>query len=79
MDPFFLARTAGYFVVWILVSRTLVRWSDAQDATTDALPTERLELVSRGGLLVMGLTMTFAAIDWMMSRPGGSRPTDRSR
>jgi hypothetical protein len=65
--PFFLARTAGYFVVWILVERTLVRWSDAQDATTDALPTERLELVSRGGLLVMGLTMSFAAIDWMMS------------
>jgi hypothetical protein len=65
--PFFLARTAGYFAIWILVERTLVRWSDAQDATTDALPTERLELVSRGGLLVMGLTMSFAAIDWMMS------------
>jgi hypothetical protein len=65
--PFFLARTAGYFVVWTLVSRVLVRWSDAQDGTTDPLPTERLELVSRGGLLVMGLTMTFASIDWMMS------------
>ena len=65
--PFFLARTAGYFTAWILVSRTLVRWSDAQDASTDPAPTERLELVSRGGLLLMGLTMTFAAVDWMMS------------
>jgi hypothetical protein len=65
--PAFLARTAGYFVVWFLVSRVLLRWSEAQDGTTDALPTERLELVSRGGLLLMGLTMSFASIDWMMS------------
>jgi len=65
--PFFLARTVGYFVLWILVSRTLTHWSDAQDATTESRPTERLELVSRGGLLLMGLTMTFASIDWMMS------------
>jgi hypothetical protein len=64
---FFLARTVGYFAVWILVSRVLLRWSEAQDGTTDALPTERLELVSRGGLLVMGLTMSFASVDWMMS------------
>jgi hypothetical protein len=65
--PFFLVRTAGYFAVWILVSRALLRWSAAQDATTDPRPTERMELLSRGGLLLMGLTMTFAAIDWMMS------------
>jgi hypothetical protein len=45
----------------------LLKWSDAQDATTDPRPTERLELISRGGLLLMGLTMTFASIDWMMS------------
>jgi hypothetical protein len=65
--PFFLIRTAGYFVVWILVSRALVRWSEAQDATVDPKPTERLDLISRGGLLLMGLTMTFASIDWVMS------------
>jgi hypothetical protein len=65
--PFFLARTALYFAAWLLVSRPLLAWSAAQDAATDERPTERLELVSRGGLLLMGLTMTFAAIDWMMS------------
>jgi len=65
--PFFLARTLGYFAIWIVVARALTRWSDAQDTTTDPEPTERLELISRGGLLVMGLTMTFASIDWMMS------------
>jgi hypothetical protein len=65
--PFFLARTVGYFALWIVVARALTRWSDAQDTTTDPTPTERLELISRGGLLLMGLTMTFASIDWMMS------------
>ena len=65
--PFFLARTALYFAVWILVSRALRRWSLAQDATRADLPTDRLELISRGGLVLLGLTMSFAAIDWMMS------------
>ena len=65
--PFFLARAALYFAAWILVARALVRWSHAQDETWDPLPTERLELVSRGGLLLLGLTMTFAAVDWIMS------------
>jgi hypothetical protein len=65
--PFFLVRTAFYFATWIALSRALLRWSAAQDATTDPRPGERLELVSRGGLVLMGLTMTFASIDWMMS------------
>jgi hypothetical protein len=64
---FFLARTVLYFAAWLALSRALLAWSAAQDATTDARPTERLELVSRGGLLLMGLTMTFASIDWIMS------------
>ena len=33
--PFFLVRTAGYFVAWILVARFLARWSLAQDVTDD--------------------------------------------
>jgi hypothetical protein len=65
--PFFLARTLGYFALWTVVGRALARWSHAQDTTTDTKPTERLELISRGGLLLMGLTMTFASVDWMMS------------
>jgi hypothetical protein len=65
--PFFLARTVLYFAAWLVMSRALLAWSVKQDAATDARPTERLELLSRGGLLLMGLTMTFAAIDWMMS------------
>jgi hypothetical protein len=65
--PFFLTRTALYFIAWSLVVRALTRWSLRQDASFDPLPGERLELISRGGLVLLGLTMTFAAIDWAMS------------
>src|SRR4030095_829008 len=64
---FFLGRAAFYFVVWTLVVRALWRWSLKQDESFDPKPGERLELLSRGGLVVLGLTMTFAAVDWAMS------------
>lgn len=65
--PFFLVRAAFYFVVWLLLMRYLNRWSLEQDATLDAAPAERMELLSRGGLVLIGLTMSFAAVDWLMS------------
>ena len=65
--PFFLARAAFYFCVWLLLMRYLNRWSLEQDATLDPAPAQRMELLSRGGLLLLGLTMSFAAIDWLMS------------
>jgi hypothetical protein len=65
--PFFLARAAVYFTAWLLVARFLNRWSAEQDASGDPMLAQRLEYLSRGGLLVYSLTMTFASIDWVMS------------
>jgi hypothetical protein len=65
--PFFLARAAFYFAAWIGVARLLARWSLAQDDASDPRAGYKLEQLSRGGLLLLGLTMTFAAVDWMMS------------
>jgi hypothetical protein len=65
--PFFVVRAAVYFGAWTLVVRLLVRWSHEQDATGAAAPARRLELLSRGGLVLLGLTMTFASVDWAMS------------
>lgn len=65
--PFFLARAALYFGVWLILMYYLNRWSLEQDATRDPAPARRLELLSRGGLLLVGLTMSFASVDWMMS------------
>ena len=65
--PFFLVRAVFYFAVWLTLTRLLNRWSAKQDLTTDPRPAEVLETLSRVGLVAIGLTMTFASIDWAMS------------
>lgn len=65
--PFFLGRAVFYFVAWIGTAYFLNRWSREQDAAADPRLTRRLEMMSRGGLLLYALTMTFAAMDWGMS------------
>jgi len=65
--PFFLLRAALYFGVWLAIVHFLNRWSLEQDTSADPMVTRRLEMLSRGGLLLYGLTETFAAVDWAMS------------
>ena len=65
--PFFLARAAVYFATWLLLQRFLNLWSAEQDASGNPALAHRLEYLSRGGLLLYSLTMTFASIDWVMS------------
>jgi hypothetical protein len=65
--PFFLARTAFYFLAWNTVSYLLNRWSLEQDRSGDPRIARRMQRLSAGGLLVYGLTITFASFDWVMS------------
>jgi hypothetical protein len=65
--PFFLLRSALYFATWLVLVWLLNRWSAAQDVTDDPAIARRLEYLSRGGLLLYTLTMTFASVDWVMS------------
>src|SRR5262245_61874559 len=69
--PFFLGRAGLYFAAWLALAFFLNRWSRQQEQTSDVLVIRtrqrRLGLLSGGGLAVYGLTMTFAAVDWMMS------------
>jgi hypothetical protein len=65
--PFFLVRAVLYFTAWIVTAYFLNRWSLEQDARADPRLTRRLEMLSRGGLLLYALTMSFAAMDWGMS------------
>jgi hypothetical protein len=66
--PFFLVRAAFYFAVWGALAHLLVRWSSRLDAGGDYERTSRrLRSLSGGGLLLMGLTITFASVDWAMS------------
>jgi hypothetical protein len=65
--PFFLGRAVFYFAAWLTTAYFLNRWSLQQDAGADPRLTRRLEWLSRGGLLLYALTMSFAAVDWGMS------------
>jgi hypothetical protein len=65
--PFFLGRAVFYFAAWIGTAYFLNRWSRQQDAGADPRLTRRLEMLSRGGLLLYAFTMTFASMDWGMS------------
>jgi hypothetical protein len=65
--PFFLIRAAIYFLVWNGVSYLLNTWSLEQDRTADPRLARRMQMLSGGGLVLYGVTITFASFDWMMS------------
>jgi hypothetical protein len=65
--PFFLAREALYFAVWLFIAFRLSRWSAELDRSGDIIAQERLESMSGWALVVYGLTVTFFSIDWVMS------------
>jgi hypothetical protein len=65
--PFFLVRAAIYLAIWVGLT-FLMRWgSMEQDTTSDPWPTRRNQRISAPGLVVLFVSVTFAAIDWMMS------------
>jgi len=65
--PFFLARAVFYFAVWIGITYFLNKWSLEQDRTGHRPITSKLQGLSGPGLVLYGLTVTFASIDWIMS------------
>jgi hypothetical protein len=65
--PFFLARATIYFAVWNVIAILLNKWSLEQDATGDPTIPRKMQMLSAGGLLGYGLTITFASFDWLMS------------
>jgi len=68
--PFFLIRAAIYFIIWMGCAYYLNRWSAQQDrgevAVTEA-DTRRFRVISAPGLVIYVVTMSLAAIDWLMS------------
>jgi hypothetical protein len=66
--PFFLVRAAIYFAVWNALAYFLNTWSLRQDrGDQDQRIARRMQMLSGGGLLAYGFTITFASFDWMMS------------
>jgi hypothetical protein len=68
LDPsFFNGRAAAYLAVWAILAGLLARMSDRQDRTADPRLIGRMRGTSSWGLVLLGLTSSFAAFDWLMS------------
>lgn len=65
--PFFLGRFVFYFIVWGLLMFFLNKWSLEQDRTANPNLRKTMQGLSGPGLVLFGLTVTFAATDWVMS------------
>ena len=65
--PFFIVRQVIYFVIWSGMAALLTKWSAEQDRTGDPALVDKLSRLSGPGLVVYGLTVTFAMVDWTMS------------
>ena len=65
--PFFLARAGFYFAVWAGLAHVLSKLSLQQDAGWTRKAARQMRGVAGGGLLLMGLTISFSAVDWAMS------------
>jgi len=65
--PFFIIRSALYFLLWSAMAWILYRTSLKQDQQYQASQVKILRTVSAPGIIVFALTITFAAFDWLMS------------
>jgi len=63
----FLMRAVFYFAIWNLLSFLLTKWSKTTDHPGSLDPTSRFKAIAGPGLILYGFTISFAAIDWVMS------------
>lgn len=64
---FFVVRVGVYFLIWVLVAMRLFGWSTTQDKSKDPKLTLRAQSFAPGATILYGLSLTFAAFDWIMS------------
>jgi len=62
-----IVRVVIYFAIWNLLSFLLTKWSREQDQPGARDNTSRFKAVSGPGLILYAFTISFAAIDWVMS------------
>src|SRR5271157_862926 len=63
----FLIRAIIYFVIWNVLSFLLSMWSKQTDHAGAPNNSQRFKAVAGPGLILYGFTISFAAIDWVMS------------
>jgi hypothetical protein len=63
----FIIRAIIYFAIWNVCSFLLSKWSKQTDRADTPDNTQRFKAVAGPGLILYGFTISFAAIDWVMS------------
>jgi hypothetical protein len=63
----FIIRAVFYFAIWNLLSFLLSYWSKQTDKPGAPDNSGRFKAVAGPGLILYGFTISFAAIDWVMS------------
>jgi hypothetical protein len=63
----FIIRALIYLAIWNLLSFLLTKWSKETDDRSTRDNTARFKAVSGPGLILYAFTISFAAIDWLMS------------
>ncbi len=63
----FIIRAVIYFAIWNLLAFFLTKWSAQQDHPPTRDNSARFQALSGPGLILYGFTISFAAIDWVMS------------
>jgi hypothetical protein len=68
LDPtFFYCRAAIYFALWLGLAGLLSAWSRRADDADDVRTAWKSYKLSGFGLVLLGLSLHFAAVDWIMS------------
>ncbi len=64
---FFLVRAGVYFAIWLTLAWLANHWSRRQDENSDAQSKRKLTMLAGPGIILYGLAVSFAAVDWIMS------------
>ncbi len=63
----FWIRAAIYFAIWFVLAFFLTKWSAEQDQPPVRDNSAKFKVLAGPGLILYGFTISFAAIDWVMS------------
>jgi hypothetical protein len=66
-DWAYILRQVFFLFVWIWIAFRLRKLSLEQDRTNDAAPTRKARFLSGPGVVIYGLLVTFASVDWIVS------------
>jgi hypothetical protein len=65
--PWFYIRAVIYFIVWMALAYTISSWGSRYDRGPAPSLSGKLQSISAPGLILYTFSITFAAVDWVMS------------